>query len=66
MNYIEVEKDGILYAAEYFVSGNQVSVVGNGTVEDIFMNGMKEINAARTGLRNLIWKGKAFTKEEVL
>ncbi|UCZ75341.1 hypothetical protein LHK94_20525 [Dickeya zeae] len=66
MSYIEVEKDGVAYAAEYFVSDNQVSVVGDGVVEDIFMNGMKEINAARTGLRNLIWQGKAFTKDEVL
>ncbi|MFJ5505773.1 hypothetical protein ACIPUO_16380 [Pectobacterium carotovorum] len=62
---IEVEKDGIIYAAEYFCEDNEISVIGNGAIEIIFMNGMRETHAAKTGLRNLIRQGKAFTKNEL-
>ncbi|MEI7340468.1 hypothetical protein WCT87_03105 [Pectobacterium brasiliense] len=65
MCHIEVEQGGIIYAAEYFCEDNEISVIGNGTVEVIFMNGMRETHAAKTGLRNLIRQGKAFTKEEL-
>ncbi|MEE3649473.1 MULTISPECIES: hypothetical protein [unclassified Brenneria] len=65
MSYIEVEKDGVIYAAEYICSDNEVVVLGNGKTETIFLNGMKEINAAKTALRTLIRQGKAFTKAEI-
>ncbi|MBL0906737.1 hypothetical protein G5645_01885 [Pectobacterium carotovorum] len=62
---VEVEKDGVIYTAEYFCEDNEISVIGNGTIEVIFINGMRETHAAKTGLRNLIRKGKAFTKDEL-
>ncbi|GLY59288.1 hypothetical protein Pcaca05_01460 [Pectobacterium carotovorum subsp. carotovorum] len=65
MSYIEIEKEGVIYAAEYFYEGNELSVVGNGGVETVFLNNMQETHAAKTGLRNLIRQGKAFTKEEL-
>ncbi len=65
MSQIEIEQDGIVYAAEYFCDDNEVSVIGNEKIEVIILNGMREINAAKTGLRNLIRQGKAFSKEEL-
>lgn len=55
MSYIRVEKDGLQYEGEYFCEENMVTVVGvRGGQSSVVLNGMTEIAAARTALRNLI------------
>ncbi len=55
MSYIRVEKDGLQYEGEYFCEENMVTVFGvRGGQSSVVLNGMTEIAAARTALRNLI------------
>jgi len=55
MSYIRVEKDGLYYEAEYFCEEDMVTVFGvRGGQSSVVINGMSEIAAARTALRNLI------------
>ena len=55
MSYIRVEKDGLQYEGEYFCEENMVTVSGvRGGQSSVVLNGMTEIAAARTALRNLI------------
>lgn len=63
MQYIEIEKDGILYEAEYFSDDEMVTIFGeNGASEVVNIHGMTEIQAARTALRNLIRAGQISPK----
>lgn len=63
MQYIEIEKDGMFYEAEYFSDGEMVTIFGeNGAPEVVNIHGMTEIQAARTALRNLIRAGKISPK----
>lgn len=55
MSYIQVEKDGLLYEAEYFCEDGMVTVFGiRGGQSNVDLNGMSEVATARTALRNLI------------
>ena len=63
MQYVSVFKDGVEYEAEFFNIDGEVTVVGDGCSEMVVMNGMTEINAARTALRRLIHNGKVSPKE---
>lgn len=55
MSYVRVEKDGLEYKAEYFFEEDMVTVFGiRGGQSSVVLNGMTEIAAARTALRNLI------------
>ena len=55
MSYVRVEKDGLEYEAEYFFEEDMVTVFGiRGGQSSVVLNGMTEIAAARTALRNLI------------
>lgn len=55
MSYIRVEKDGLQYEAEYFCEEDMVTVFGvRGGQSSVVLNGMTEVTAARTALRNLI------------
>lgn len=55
MSYIRVEKDGLQYEVEYFCEENMVTVFGvRGGQSSVERNGMTEVAAARTALRNLI------------
>ncbi|MDD8476054.1 hypothetical protein LAW64_05565 [Escherichia coli] len=55
MSYIQVEKDGLQYEAEYFYEDGMVTVFGvRGGQSSVDLNGMTEVAAARTALRNLI------------
>ncbi|KLP53254.1 hypothetical protein ABR39_21840 [Enterobacter genomosp. O] len=55
MSYIRVEKDGLQYEAEFFCEENMVTVFGvRGGQSSVALNGMTEVAAARTALRNLI------------
>lgn len=55
MSCIRVEKDGLLYEAEYFYEENMVTIFGiRGGQSSVVLNGMTEVAAARTALRNLI------------
>ncbi|EEV7833294.1 hypothetical protein KQQ74_001629 [Escherichia coli] len=55
MSYIRVEKDGLQYGAEYFREEDMVTVFGvRGGHSSVVLNGMTEVAAARTALRNLI------------
>ncbi|RWT76512.1 hypothetical protein DN591_23985 [Citrobacter freundii] len=55
MSCIRVEKDGLLYEAEYFYEENMVTIFGTrGGQSSVVLNGMTEVAAARTALRNLI------------
>lgn len=58
MPYIQVEKDGLLYEAEYFYEDGMVTVFGiRGGQSSVDLNGMTTA-AARTALRNLIRENK--------
>lgn len=55
MDIVTVEKDGMKYEAEYFSDDEMVTVYGNnGVPANVVINGMSEINAARSALRQLI------------
>ncbi|EPB4340048.1 hypothetical protein QNZ44_004117 [Enterobacter kobei] len=55
MSYVRVEKDSLEYEAEYFFEEDMVTVFGiRGGQSSVVLNGMTEIAAARTALRNLI------------
>lgn len=55
MSCIRVEKDGLLYEAEYFYEENMVTIFGiRGGQSSVVLNGMTEVAAAHTALRNLI------------
>lgn len=55
MLFIRVEKDGLQYEAEYYCEDDMVTVFGiRGGQSSVVLNGMSEIAAARTALRNLI------------
>ncbi|WP_195377850.1 hypothetical protein [Klebsiella michiganensis] len=55
MSYIRVDKDGLQYEAEYFFEEDMVTVFGiRGGQSSVVLNGMTEVAAARTALRNLI------------
>ena len=59
MPYIQVEKDGLLYEAEYFYEDGMVTAFGiRGGQSSVDLNGMTETAAARTALRNLIRENK--------
>ena len=51
MPYIQVEKDGLLYEAEYFYEDGMVTVFGiRGGQSSVDLNGMTETAAARLSL----------------
>lgn len=55
MLFVRVEKDGLQYEAEYYCEDDMVTVFGiRGGQSSVVLNGMSEIAAARTALRNLI------------
>jgi hypothetical protein len=55
MSFIHVEKDGLQYEAEYFCEEDMVTVFGiRGGQSSVVLNGMTEVAAARTALRNFI------------
>lgn len=55
MSLIRVEKDGLQYETEYFCEEDMVTVFGiRGGQSSVVLNGMTEVTAARTALRNLI------------
>ncbi len=57
MSYITLERDKLVYEAEYFLDDGMVTVIGERGISNIDINGMSECVAARTGLRNLINQG---------
>ena len=57
MGYIELQKDGKSYGAEYHLFDNLLTMHGERGTEQIQLNGMAEHLAAKTVLRTLIRKG---------
>lgn len=58
MSIIEVERDGKLYQAEYFVEQGVVSVLAERGQESTQLGGLSELQVAKLLLNTLIRKGQ--------
>ncbi len=57
MSIIEIERDGKLYQAEYFVEQGVVSVLAEQGQESTQLGGLSELQVAKLLLNTLIRKG---------